>query len=78
MPLHVRSFWSYLQTVSQSLAVFNLLPLPRLDGDELVEVLLSMYVVGSKARRRVKRVVNLAVGAMLFCVVGLAVWRSSM
>jgi membrane-associated protease RseP (regulator of RpoE activity) len=40
-PLFADDHCSYTASISLSLALFNLLPLPRLDGSEILEVLLA-------------------------------------
>jgi len=41
-PLVIQNFWEYLSMATLSLYLFNLLPLPLLDGTELLEVLIDM------------------------------------
>lgn len=67
---------SYLSTVSQSLAVFNLLPFPRLDGNEMVQVLVSSFVADQRVRKRCERAVSAVYATLVVCIVGLAVWES--
>lgn len=42
LPLDIESFWLYTSSISLTLALFNLLPFPRLDGTEILDTLLSI------------------------------------
>ncbi|CAD6588292.1 MAG: hypothetical protein CYPHOPRED_004330 [Cyphobasidiales sp. Tagirdzhanova-0007] len=41
LPMDVEKFFSHVQAISLSLALFNLLPLPYLDGGEVLRILLT-------------------------------------
>ncbi|KAJ6504274.1 hypothetical protein C8R47DRAFT_1104935 [Mycena vitilis] len=45
----MRLFWSYLKMAALSLYLFNLLPLPYLDGSQFVQALLDMVFQGATA-----------------------------
>lgn len=42
LPFELETLWRYVYTTSTSLAIFNLLPLPRLDGNEILALLLDL------------------------------------
>jgi len=49
LPLLVNAFASYMLTLTLSLYLFNLLPLPHLDGDQFLDGVLELYASRGQA-----------------------------